>query len=399
VEHTPVVEGRPPSAAELEIAESVTSANWIDPPFNRYGYLHVRDLTRTALVAAGAPRPLPEQLIGADELGDFLDVLHATYTDACVVVHRGHVVFEYYDTGVLPTDRHLLMSVSKSLTAALVGQLVDEGLLRVDQEVTEFLPELTEWRGCTLQHLLDMRAGIRFDEFDMDDMDCPGVLLEQVSGYTTRRRDDIPADTAAWIRELPAVSPHGVRYEYRSILTSVLGWIVEVVTGERIADLFSRRIWSRIGAEHDADLIVDVKGFPVVEGGFCTTARDLARFGLMHLQGGRIGHGRIVSPWWVDRVLERDQRLVDDFRAGHDADPTRPDAYYHDGWWVFDAASGRYSGLGLGDQRLMIDRSTETVIAKLSSTPKRLDPLLGAHAQAGIERLLDLLAERDPRRD
>jgi CubicO group peptidase (beta-lactamase class C family) len=398
VQETPVVGGRPPSAAELGIGPSVTGANWIDPPFNRYGYLHVRDLTRTATVPAGSTRPLPERLIDVDELGDLLGVLHATYTDACVVLHRGHVVVEYYDVGVDPTDRHLLMSVSKSLTATLVGQLVDEGLLRVDQDVTEFLPELTEWRGCTLQHLLDMRAGIRFDEFDMDDMDCPGVVLEQVSGYTTRRRDDIATDTASWIRELRAVTPHGVRYEYRSILTDVLGWIAEVVTGERFADLFSRRVWSRIGAEHDADLIVDVSGFPVVEGGFCTTARDLARFGLMHLQGGRIGHERIVSPQWVDRVLQRDQRLVDDFRAGYDVDPAHPDAYYHDGWWVFDAAVGRYSGLGLGDQRLMIDRSTDTVIAKLSSTPKRLDPLLGAHAQAGFERLLDLLATRDARR-
>lgn len=394
MEHTPVVEGRPPSASELGVAGSVDGANWIDPPFNRYGYLHVRDLTRTATIAAGVPVALPEHLIDGAELGDFVDVLHATYTDACVVLHRGAIVFEHYDVGVRPSDRHLLMSVSKSLTATLVGQLVDEGVLRVDQQVTEFLPELTEWRGCTLQHLLDMRAGIRFDEFDMDDMNSAGVLLEQVSGYTTRRRDDIPAHTAAWIRELRAVTPHGVRYEYRSILTAVVGWIVELVTGERFADVFSRRVWSRIGAEHDADLIIDVEGFPVVEGGVCATARDLARFGLMHLQRGRIGDEQIVSAGWVDRVVARDQRLVDDFRVGYDADPTHPDAYYHDGWWVFDAAAGRYSGLGLGDQRLMIDRSTDTVIVKLSSTPKRLDPLLGAHAQAGFERLLDRLARR-----
>ncbi|MEI8239259.1 MAG: serine hydrolase [Actinomycetota bacterium] len=389
---TPISAERPPSAEEMGIASQVDGANWIDPPYNRYGYLHVRDLTRTAIVPCGLPVDLPEHLLEPAQLGDFVDVLHATYTDACVVLHRGAVVFEYYDVGVRPDDRHLLMSVSKSLTATLFGQLVDEGIVSVDLEVTDVLPELTAWRGCTLQHLLDMRAGIRFDEFDMDDMDSPGVLLEQVSGYTTRRRDDIPTDTAAWIRELPAVTPHGVRYEYRSILTSVLGWVIETVTGEPFADLFSRRIWSRIGAEHDADLIVDAAGFPVVEGGFCATARDLARFGLMHLRGGCIADDRIVSQRWVDRVLQRDQRLVDDFLAGYDADPEHPDTYYHDGWWVFDANAGRYSGLGLGDQRLMIDRATDTVIVKLSSTPKRLDPLLGVHAQAGFERLLDRLA-------
>lgn len=396
MKHTNVQDVRPPSAAELGIASSVTSANWIDPPYNRYGFLRVRDLTNTAVVSAGsgAPLELTEARIDPSELGDLEQVLLGTYTDSCVVLHRGQLIYDYYDVGVQPTDRHILMSVSKSLTATLIGRLVDEGLLTVDQDVTDFVPELTEWRGCTVQHLLDMRAGIAFDEHDMDDLDAPGVLIEQVSGYTTHRRDDIPRDTATWIRQLPASTPHGSHYEYRSILTAMLGWIAEEVTGQRFADAFSQRIWSRIGAEHDADLIVDSKGFPVVEGGFCATPRDLARFGQMHLQRGMVGDRQVVPAWWVDRAVTADPQLIADFRAGYSADERYPDAQYHDCWWVYEPARGHYSGNGLGGQLLDIDRRSQTVVVKFSSTPKRVDPRLVGHAQAGFRRLFDLLEQR-----
>ena len=395
MKHTNVQQVRPPSAAELGTAAVTTSANWVDSPYNRHGFLHVRELTNTARVPAGTSEwKLPEALIDPAELGDLVSVLEGTYTDSCVVLHRGKLVYEYYDVGVRPSDRHILMSVSKSLTATLIGSLVDEGLLSVDQDVTDFVPDLAQWRGCTVQHLLDMRGGIAFDEHDMDDLDSPGVLIEQVSGYTTHRRDDIPHDTATWIRQLPAVAPHGTHFEYRSILTAMLGWIAEVVTGQSFAEAFSARIWTPLGAESDADLIVDSKGYPVVEGGFCTTTRDLARFGQMILQRGEADGRRVVSSGWVDRTLEADPVLVDDYRRSHSADPRFPEAYYHDCWWVHDASLGRYSGLGLGGQILWIDRSSETVVAKFSSTPKRVDPRLVGHAQMGFVRLCELLSSR-----
>ena len=250
-----------------------------------------------------------------------------------------------------------------------------------------------------MQHLLDMRGGVAFTENDMDDPDCDGVLLEQVSGYTSSEtvggtRPNLPANTYEWIRSLPNQQPHGGPFLYRSILIDVLGWIAEEVTGERFADLFSRLLWSRIGAEQAANLIVDSAGFPVVEGGFCTTARDLARFGLMHLQRGNADGEQVIAGDWIDRVVTRDQELIDTFAAGDAADPANPEAYYHDCWWVWDAALGRYGGYGLGGQNLLIDRTSNTVVVKFSSWPKRTDPLLAAFADAANEALFDWLAGR-----
>jgi len=401
--HTPIRRERPPSAAETGVR--ATSANWIDEPFNRWGYSHVRELTRTASASRGAgpvwemPKrhiDLDQVVVQHDDEGyTYTEMLHATYTDACVVIHNGHTVFEYYDVGISPEQPHLLMSVSKSLTATLVGVLVDQGLIATDAVVTRYIPSLvgTSWEGCTVQHLLDMRGGVAFTEHDMDDPECDGVLLEQVSGYTsggtTGSRPNLPANTKEWICALPNQQAHGGPFVYRSILIDVLGWIAEEVTGERFADLFSRLIWSRIGAEYAADLIVDSAGFPVVEGGFCATARDLARFGLMHLQRGNASGAQVVTGEWIDRVTTRDQELIDTFAAGYSADPENQEAYYHDCWWVWNAGLGRYGGYGLGGQNLLIDRTSNTVVVKLSSWPKRTDPLLAAFADSANEALFD----------
>jgi CubicO group peptidase (beta-lactamase class C family) len=417
--HTPLGRDRPAAASDLGVrsgaadpAIRVTSANWIDPPFNRWGFSHVRELTRTACVGRGdgpgwrqPERDDPAVPAVRFEHGGsewtYLQALQATYTDAAVVVHRGEVVFEYYDTGISPTQPHLLMSVSKSLTASLIGVLVGEGRLRTDELVVEHVAELagTSWEGCTVQHLLDMTGGVAFSEHDMDDPESDGCLIEQISGYTLAvgaadRRPELPPDTRAWIRSLGNQQPHGAAFVYRSILTDVLGWIVEEVTGQRFAEVLSDRVWSRLGAEHDADLIVDATGFPVVEGGLCVTARDLARFGQMHLQRGVANGVQVVPAMWIDRALERDQALVDSFEAGYDADPANPEAYYHDCWWVLDAAHGRYGGYGIGGQNLLIDRPSETVVVKLSSWPKRIDPLLAALGAAAHTALLDHLAGR-----
>ncbi len=416
VAHTPVPSRRPPAALELGVspatpdaARRVTSANWIDAPFNRWGYSHVRELTRTAVVNRGR-RPvweLADQMLDLDAVTfdhdgrtfTYPDAMAATYTDAVVVLHDGKVVFERYDRGLHVGQTHLLMSVSKSLTATLIGVLVGEGLVATEAAVEAYLPQLagTAWEGCTVQHLLDMRGGIAFDEHDMDDPESDGCVLEQISGYTlavgdAHPRPQLPANTVEWIRALPARPPHGGPFEYRSILTDVLGWIVEAVTGERFADAFSRLVWSRLGAEHDADLIVDSAGFAVVEGGFCVTARDLARFGQMHLQRGVADGVQVVPAAWIDRVIECDQELIDTFAAGYDADPSNAEAYYHDCWWVWNAGLGRYGGYGLGGQNLLVDRTSGTVVAKLSSWPKRVDPLLAALGDAAHAALFAHLA-------
>ena len=382
--------------SEFRAARGETdSANWIEPPHNRWGFLHVRELTRTARIAGstGHVEPLPRRLNDLrtftfdhlDRHWTFAEMLEATFTDGLMVVHDGEVVFEHYGGLMQPDDTHLLMSVSKSLTATLAGVLVGEGVLDLARCVPDYVPVLhgTSWEGCTLEHLLDMRAGTLFDEADYADPESEGRLLEQISGYITRVRDDIAHDTYEWIPELVNASEHGGLFQYRSILPDVLAWVMCEATGQTFPELFSRHIWSQVAAS-DADVIVDTAGFPVVEGGICTTLEDLARFGVMCLHHGEFDGRQVVPADWVRRPTTYEQDLIDAFVLPPQEGRAGPNACYRDFWWVYDSIAGIYCGLGINGQVLMIHHPSNTVIAKFSTWPDRMDYALSKLTDSGL---------------
>ncbi|MEY2401699.1 MAG: hypothetical protein QOJ08_1810 [Ilumatobacteraceae bacterium] len=376
------------------------STNWIDAPHNRWGFLHVRDLARTAQITA-SPVPLAALPRRLDNVAGFAfdhldhrwtirEMLDETFTDGMIVVHDGVVLFEHYGGLMQSTDTHLLMSVSKSLTSTLAGVLVGQGAIDPHRFVPDYIHRLrgTSWEGCTLQHLLDMRAGTRFDEDDYDNPDSDGRLIEQVSGYTTALRTDLPANTYEWITQLPNASEHGGPFQYRSILPDVLAWVMCEATGQTFPDLFSQHIWSKV-AVHDADIIVDSAGFPVVEGGICTTLEDLARFGVMCLQQGELDGRQIVPSDWMRRPTTYNEELIYAFVLPLQAGRAGPNSCYHDFWWVYDSVSGVYCGLGINGQMLMIHHPSNTVIAKFSTWPDRMDYALADLTDAALLALCD----------
>ena len=222
-----------------------TAENWIDAPYNRWGFLHVGELARTEKISRGqgpvAQLPRDERSLDAfdfshrGETMSFRQMLEATYTDGILVLQDGAVLFESYVDGMDPSDRHLLMSMSKSLTSILCGVLIGRDCLRVEDQVVEHVPELrgTSWEGCRVQHLLDMRSGTRWD-YDVDE-----YTILDVSDYRTHSRRDIPADTASWLRAIGNSHEHGGPFRYISLASDVLGWVLEKAGGESFVDVFS----------------------------------------------------------------------------------------------------------------------------------------------------------------
>lgn len=375
----------------------VTAENWLDAPHNRWGFLHVRDLARTARIPRG-DGPILELPRAERELDDFHfehagrkssfpRMLEETYTDGVLVLHEGAVLFERYAGEMSPSDTHLLMSASKSLASTLCGVLVGRGLLHPDDCVTDHVEELrdTAWEGCTVQHLLDMRAGTRWD-YDVDE-----YTILDVSDYRRHARRDIPPDTATWIRSIGNSHEHGGPFRYVSLVSDVLGWVLERAGGERFAELFAREIWCAIGAERDAEILLDASGFSVVEGGICTTLRDLGRFGQMCLQGGELAGRRVVPAEWLERLGVRNPELIDTYAKSPEYDPDLPDAFYHDKWWIWDAARGVYCASGMNGQALLVHRPSRTVVVKFSTHPGALDDDLFALQDAGMRALCESL--------
>ncbi|MBL8696769.1 MAG: serine hydrolase [Alphaproteobacteria bacterium] len=377
---TRLMDGFPPAPAG-----QVTLANWRTPPFNTWAFHHVRELIATADIPndpAGV-RALPvqaqdlERLVVAGDDGrpmSFDAFLGHSHTDGIVVLHKGRIVFERYANGMTAHTPHILMSVSKSMLGLLAGTLVARGEFAMDRQVTEFVPEVasTAYRGATLRDLLDMRAGIAFDE---DYLATSGPIIEyrKSTGWNPLGPGEAPSDLRSFYRVLDKASrPHGGRFDYISPNTDLLGWAIERATGRRYADLMSERLWKPMGAETSAYITVDRLGAPRCAGGMCTTTRDLARVGQLMVEDGRRDGVQVLPAEWIGDIE-------------HNGDPEAWDAgnflpyfpgaamHYRSKWYVDRAAPALLFGLGINGQNLFVDRARQLVIAKHSSQLMPLD--------------------------
>ncbi len=368
--------GAPPFSPETR----VTLGNWQDPPYNRWAFQHVRELIPTARIARGPGLtwrlPKAELDLGGIAFSyagtklTVADLLAQTWTDGFLVLHDGRVVAEQYFNDMTPGTPHLLMSVSKSVTAVVAGILAGRGALDFSSPVEAVVPELgsTSFAGATVQHLLDMRAGTRFSE-DYDDPAADVRSYERVYLWRPAGAGEGPGDALGYFATLSNDGPHGGPFRYRSILTDVLAWVIERAAGERLHELITREIWQPMGAEFDADITLDGHGNPMADGGISATLRDLGRFGLMFAQHGKAGPRQIVPAWWIDDTVRGALDGAEAFAAGEGHPGFGPASHYRNCWWVPDPAAPVLHASGINGQHVFVHGPSRTVVVKLSTWP------------------------------
>ena len=359
----------------------VTIENWRSAPFSSWAFRNIRQLLPTAPIYRGDsstavldrnPRALGELRFEDTQgqetsIGDFL---LDTHTDGFIVLHRGTVVFERYENGLLPHTPHILFSVSKSLTAILAGILADKGLLDPGSTIAHYIPEVTDsaYSGATVRHLLDMTVGVLFDE-DYENETGDFARYRMATGWLPRTDENAPTGLRAFLPTLRPDGAHGTAFHYVSPNTDLLGWVLERAGGLPFAELFSKEIWQPLGAEFDAYVNVDPLGAPRTAGGICITLRDFARFGQMCLDSGLSSGRRVAPAWWIRDLQENGDQAAWD--AGNFAE-FMPGWRYRSQWYVSEA--GAFGGLGVFGQFLYLDPATNVVIARFSSRPRALDP-------------------------
>lgn len=353
---------------------------WLEAPHSEWAVWHLDELAPTASVTAG-PGPVRRLPVAEPQVpladiqltrydgseGSVRAVLDDSDTDAFLVVHDGALVHEEYAYLGAESGRHAVLSVTKSVVSCVVGVLVERGILDVSAPVRAYVPELAEagYGDVTVRNLLDMRSGVRFVEHYTD----PDSDINEMN----RRLVDI--GLRRYLPSLVQERPHGGVFRYRSSETDVLGWVCENASGESMQDLMSKIIWQPIGAEFDAYLSCDVTGMAIHDGGLAANPRDLARFGMMLLDGGTVpvnsadGVRSVVPSRWL-----RDGWGVDsDIRSAFAESPTElayPGGWYRNQFWFRPSPNGDVMLCrGIHGQLVYVGRRTRTVCVKVSHWP------------------------------
>jgi CubicO group peptidase (beta-lactamase class C family) len=364
----------------------VTLANWRTPPFNRWAFHHVREIVPSADIP-NAPGNVMAMPAAPAEFSSFFEnrFLEETDTDGLVILHRGKLVFEHYANGMTAGTPHILMSVSKSMLGLLAGILAARGELEPDSPVTKVIPEVaaTAYQGATIRQLLDMRAGIAFNE---DYLATSGPIVEyrKATNWAPLAKGDEPSDLRSFYQQLKQPDgPHGGRFHYVSPNTDLLGWVIERASGERYADLMSELVWKPVGAERSAYITVDRLGAPRCAGGMCATVRDLARVGQWMING---------NDEWVEDLQKSGDAAA--WNAGSFVEyfPGLP-MHYRSKWYVLHGDSPLLFGVGIHGQNLFVDRRDAVVIAKVSSQALPLDTARIALTLRTVSRIRNLLAD------
>jgi CubicO group peptidase (beta-lactamase class C family) len=368
---------RPPFPVTLDNWQTAAQVGWT--------FCHIAEIFPTAVISRGSgpAAPLQRRIEPVAELpcrdqdgnqSTVGEIMAATNTDGWMVVHGDRILAEQYAETMEPATLHLLMSVSKSIVGILVGALVGEGVLNVEEEVTAYVPELAQsgYRGATVRHLLDMRSGIAFSE-DYLDPDAEVRVLEQAVGWAPGRSPDAPRTLRGFLLTLRQGMPHGGAFDYRSCETDILGWVCEVASRRRFPELVSELVWSRLGVDFDANIGVDSEGTGMFDGGISAALCDLARFGVMIAQeGASLSDHQIVPEAWI----------ADSFAGGPDSrqafaassnDTRMPGGMYRNQFWFPWPDRQVLLCLGIHGQMVYVDRATGLVAVKLSSWPTPQD--------------------------
>jgi len=366
-----VMQGFPPPAAQRP-----TLNNWDLAPYNRWTFQNVRMVLPTEEVprGTGQPSPLPEAPVQLDGLAvtdhegrktTLERLLEVTETDGCLVLHRGKRIYERYLNRMTPASLHLSQSVGKSVVSTALGALWGRGEIDLDKPVQHYVPELGRcgYKDATVWQVLDMRSGVKFDEENYADTNAEIGMLDRASLWKPARPgepESVP-DLILWLKQ---ERPHGGQFQYRSIETEVLGWIVARVTGQSLAQAIGRELWGPMGAEQDANITVDRAGFGLASGGLNAALRDYARVGQLMLDEGWHNGRQVVPAEWVVQCRNADPGAFADYRRKWEDTDHRG---YSRQWWVGEG--GRLAALGIFGQMIWIAPRDQLVVASLASWP------------------------------
>ncbi len=321
-------------------------------------------------LGADATQNLGWNPVGLDAVFEHAATLSS---DTLMVVTKGQTVGAFGDLEK-PLNTH---SMRKAFLSAVVGQHLGSGPKQIQLESS--LQELgiddtpgplsTLQKQATVLHLLKSTSGINHGA-------AASLGLTADNQRRLGNSENKPGSIWAYSN-----------WDYNALTT-----IFETQTATPIADAFKKGIADPTGMQDVGDDTVSYIAEPKLSihkaASFRMSARDLAKFGQLYLDKGRIDGAHIIPAGWIDRITQDFTKTGrDDMRWGH--------GYL---WWIPGPETGLPGGTfmawGLGNQAVIVIPEWETVVIHQSDTTeflKRLIPMItidGMQTEKALEQLL-----------
>lgn len=274
-------------------------------------------------------------------------------TLSLLVVHGGRIIHERYAPGVDVSTRTRTWSTAKSIAVTLFGILVDQGRMSLDEPLgfqwqpRATSPETDPRNAVTLRHLLNMSSGL----YPVDD-----AGLEYATGSGLAYWAGASSVNGALHRAL--IRAPGTFWDYENYDTLLAVYAMKRALEDYRTYLeFPRKaLLDRIGMRNTL-VSTDRFGDFILSSQVYTNARDLARFGLLYLNGGVWNGERIISKEWIDFVRTPAPATA---ATGHQ---------YGGQWWLVpdsrtDVPKDAYSTAGNRGQYVIVVPSHDLVIVR-----------------------------------
>jgi len=219
---------------------------------------------------------------------------------AFLVIRNDSILYEFYNQNI--TDSSLLpsFSVAKSFVSTMVEMALEEGKIKsLSEPITNYIPELKERDGrfekITIQHVLDMRSGVKSSE-------------NYYNPFSDVLRLGFGKNIIKKTLKLDIESEPNLNFDYKSVNTQLLGIIVERATKRKLQDYFYEKIYTPLEMQYDGTWMVDDKKHREVRAFCCLNmaALDYAKFGKLFLDKGVFNGKRLIKSSWVEKISNLD---------------------------------------------------------------------------------------------
>lgn len=255
--------------------------------------MKLKNMMTALLITAAIPawgQDLPRKAASPQldkAVNNYLQAVRSAGQDlhSLMIVQHGNVVAEHWMSQGKKDEPHILNSVSKTFTATAIGLAIHEGQLKLTDKLVSFFPDKLpaevsdNLAAITVRDLLTMNCG--------HDTDPTAAIRE-------KKGNDWVEDFLAW----PVLHKPGTFFCYNSVGTYMLSAILQKVTGQKVVDYLTPRLFKPLGIT-DARWDESPQGINTGGWGLFLKTEDLAKMGQLFLQKGRWNGKQLIPEDWV----------------------------------------------------------------------------------------------------